>query len=358
MATPVLPAWLSFKPRTSGHGGELRSSQIHELVEQCGFSCDLVDSSKKFSKYQLWIEGIKLLAIGRSKSFPTTANNPGLLGWQFLTTREHLRKQKTIRLFLWEDTNTWVPAWTAKTLGYSVVALPQNLESLTTGDPSPSKWKDELAALRLADEVFCISSEEVWLLANYKIRSKFLPYWPSKKRQQILFDLRTQREKRMPSESAPIVILGTAHNPPTRRGMEEALDWLRHCNLKQPVHVVGYGTETLKSNWRDLPGKIIGAVNEDTLIEILSECRLLICHQAFGSGALTRIAEAQLSGIPVLANTIAARGTQHLKDLYVYSTPEELDKLLQKHIPTPKPPDSPNLYWETFNQTLKSMSSC
>jgi len=60
----------------------------------------------------------------------------------------------------------------------------------------------------------------------------------------------------------------------------------------------------------------------------MSSVKALLCYQNSGSGALTRICEMLIAGVPVIANSHAARSFYNKKGLIEFSVLEDIDSVL------------------------------
>jgi hypothetical protein len=99
-------------------------------------------------------------------------------------------------------------------------------------------------------------------------------------------------------------------------------------------------------------------VTDEALFELLAEARGLLVHQDRGAGALSRITEALVAGVPVIANRIAARSTRGYQGVSVYDTPEELRSLIAaagfQALPSLPPPREA---MDRFRRTLAELAS-
>jgi hypothetical protein len=207
-----------------------------------------------------------------------------------------------------------------------VVALPHNVEALI-----PYHWPiriDIPATTRaLARELGWLAGvEQVWAIGRldcdifqlFGIKARHLPYTPPVARHAELAAIRSARQTTPP---AHILVLGTAHNAPTRAGMIEQLALLRRLGapLPLPVIVAGYGSDLLAADAQGIAGvSIAGPQDWPQLVELMTGAAALWVHQAPMSGALTRIPEALIAGVPVIANGWAARGHPALAGLSTY----------------------------------------
>jgi hypothetical protein len=112
-----------------------------------------------------------------------------------------------------------------------------------------------------------------------------------------------------------------------------------------PLIVAGYGTEAF------LPARIghdsirlAGPMSPTELEDLLVGVRACLCYQEGGGGALTRIPEMLLAGVPVVANTHAARSFHEAQGLIEFTTLQDLPAAVARagsmgEFPTPIPPD-------------------
>jgi hypothetical protein len=238
--------------------------------------------------------------------------------------------------------------------GHHVVATPHNLEALVRepdGAPRFSGVEPELRALARADEVFCISEEEAWLLRTLGIPASCLPYFPPAAVHEELLRIRSVRAGRPPGRRW--LMLGTAGNVPTRIGMMEGLTWLGGLVPDVPLDldVVGFGTEGLHLPSAPRSFVFHGAVSPAKLSELMSSCRGVVVHHAPTSGALTRLVECAVAGIPVVANADATKG-QHVQGVSTYHDRAELAALLSAPLAVPQAPDRPRRQEQRFVSAL------
>lgn len=238
--------------------------------------------------------------------------------------------------FLWENTNDVASLYIMKVAGAKIIGYPHNLESLvpTQSDPITHKkapyWLyEEIERLKLCDEVWAISKEETWLLQVFGINAIYYPYYPPKVVEQELLEIKRLRAK-INNEKKQYLILGSATNPPTRMGMQNLIDYFdKQKDIKYTIHVAGYNTETL-----NVPqGSAIinhGTVSDEELRDLSINTDGIIIYQPATSGALTRIVENRVAGIPIYANFGAARDYHNLPDVHVYANMDELNKMLNK----------------------------
>ena len=238
-------------------------------------------------------------------------------------------------------------------LGVDVIAVCHNLESLVPsqfsgGDPLALLEK-EIASLRRCRGVVAISREETVLLTNLGIRAAYFPYRPP---QPIVERLLRVRRKRRWSRKSGLLLLGSAFNQETVTGMQMVMDsWSaeKDAAAGEPLHVAGFNTETRFRIGDASRIRVHGTLNDDELDRLLVYVRACICHQEAAAGALTRIPEMLTAGIPVLANSHAARSHYGRPGVVEYRYMDELARLWRDlpHRKVPPPPaeiaDPPSL---------------
>jgi hypothetical protein len=291
--------WTAFNPIPDGCGGDLRAAQIVELCADAGFQVR------------------RIVRAAGSPGPPDSILKDALVG------------HKGTRLLLWEDTSVDHPVRLAKEHGFAVIALPQNVESLKGTVRSAVGLAGEATALSMADRIFCISEEESWLLANLGLSSDFLPYFPARAKCAGLERIARRRGPGMPS-GAPWVVLGSADHPPTREGMTTLLRWVQPA-LREGIRVVvgGFGTEKLAAGFPGPGIGFLGALSGAQMEDLMAGARGLLVHQDRGAGALTRIPEALLAGVPVIASRLAARSSRGYDGISVYDTQDQLLALMR-----------------------------
>jgi len=231
-----------------------------------------------------------------------------------------------------------------------LIASCQNIESLSYPKISfrnkARLFRREIDILRLCDLVITISREDTWLLKNFNIDAFFFPYYPDGGVYERLIKIRRARKT---SGKEGIMLLGNAGNMATRRGMTQVMNnWKRQglAGSFGKLLVAGYKTDVFFDKYpTDNDIEFLGPLPDDRLDERLISIRAGLCHQEGGGGALIKIADMLVAGVPVLASSPTARsyygrpgliefpGLLNLKNALV-----QLDQL-PEHIPVPPAPD-------------------
>lgn len=343
----------------NGDGGNHRDAQLVELVNAAGFGISDITRDIKTTKWSRWTNGLRFLAKHNMPSM-FMYRTAGFCGLQYQIYQHAFTQHSGNRLLMWESTLNFFPAYLGKSFGFKVLAMPQNLESLVathpfTGSSLPKSFVHEIAYLSRADGVFCISREEQWLLRLFNIDADFLPYYPSK---LVLSNLLKIREARKHSAKQRFLVLGTALNPPTREGMIEQLRWLTQISKEMPIEIdiAGYGTETLEGYVDNPNFTLHGAVTPQKLNDLLINAKAMLAHQTAGAGALCRIPEMIIGGIPVIGNSSACRSTSGYPGVYCYDDRLGLADLMSRHLEVPSMLSRPIEAEQRFINCLRQLA--
>lgn len=234
--------------------------------------------------------------------------------------------------------------------GIPWIAVCHNIESLSPEqveqDCAMPLFQREVGLLRRARHVITISLEETWLLRNLGVAALYVPYYPSSELRERMLQV---RKRRVASEKYGILVIGTAQNPPTRRGMELLGRWWsqnRWDHQVGPMKIAGFFTDRFFGQGQFGEGvQVLGPLNDAEHDEVLATTRACLCFQANGSGALTRLTEMSLAGVPMIANTMAARSHHGNPGLVEFEHLDQLKVLIENLVqgrealfPPPLPP--------------------
>ena len=327
-----------FKLDPFSDGGSKRSVQIRELL--AGSGIPFTDDSFVLPKNASWIQLGRwtLRAVTFIRRYHPKGTIKSLRNYTWLVKYYALRipivldkyKDQDVA-FLWENTNDRNLLYLMKATGHQVIGLPHNIESLVK-DRSIKALEKEVFNLRQCDEVFAISKEETWLLRLLGLNAHYLPYYPPQDAQSFLLSIFRKRESRNSNPVKKYALLGSATNSPTRSGMQALLDFASTQELPFELLVAGYGTESLREVAHPRIS-FMGTLSNDTLERLLVEVDGIIIFQPPTTGALTRIPEMLMAGIPVYANFDAARNYFNISGIIPYQTFEELISLLSTATP-------------------------
>ncbi len=203
------------------------------------------------------------------------------------------------------------------------IILSQNLESLSRSQINPlfqmELLKKELMLMSPADMIVTISREETFLLDNLGLPTFYLPYYPVKEIEKRMMKI---RESRRETTKGGILLMGTINNRVTKEGIHHMIQhWKDHLarNLDEKLIIAGYGTEKIKSFCSGPGIQFKGQLSDMQLDRLLTEISLCLSFQDAGSGALTKIREMHIAGVPVAANTQSARSHYHQPGLVEFN---------------------------------------
>jgi hypothetical protein len=246
--------------------------------------------------------------------------------------------------------------------GFKIVVCLMAIGSLWRERPNaitgayPKMFLTEVENLRSADAVFCISREEQWLLANLGVSARYLPYFPDSERERELLEEREQRVTSLRNNE--FLICATRGNTDTTESFREQVDWIRDLFPKGEVtfHVTGNATEEIRDIWNS-PGFVFhGTCPPNAFIELKRRCRAICIHSQKGLGAVTRVPDMLLAGLPVLATPAAARSFLDLSGVHVYNSPAELRELIASSLCVPPIPKRHERLEDDFAEQLKRLT--
>jgi hypothetical protein len=364
-----------FESKPFGHGGEKRSSQISELLEECNLNSIFIPKGYDKSKFTTrFYRNFFLLAKLYLKLF--------------FIIKSPFSIKKTLKQIIWaaglkdifagESYNTKVFIYETSKLnlaplipyykkkGFLLIGIPHNIESLVpgleselSGKKSPYWLLEEIRFLKEFDLVFAISKEETLLLQQCGVNAKYLPYYPVEKVFEYLKTIRGLRFKMTSHNNGKrkLLMLGTVVNPPTLIGMKDRISFFEKHKLGNwDILVAGFGTNVLE---KYLTGKeriqIVGELSDQVLSALLCEVDLVLIHQPPTSGSLTRIIELLISGIPVLVNFSSARDCYGINGIYVYYNDEQmLEYLSYDNYLIPDVPMKPEREYKIFQNIISN----
>lgn len=325
-----------FKDDIWGHGGNKRTAQINQLLLNAGIGfteADFLHYAPPAKNILHYFKGLKF-----SGNIKNSLKNNYAIG-RYLKQFEDFIKDNRPDYFIWESTNEFnlILAEVLYNFQIPFVALPHNIESLVQGTnsifsqkASPYWLAEELNYLNYATHVFTISREEQWLLSTHQIPASYLPYYPPGELKSALLNIREKRSEYQINDQQQhkqLLLLGTFYNAPTCNGYIYLINQIKHLNNVE-INVVGSGSEHLQKTFPQKNIKIWGTVSTQQLHQLLITCDQALIHQEPTSGALTRIPELLMAGVPILANTAAARSYYDLKGIEVYDTTDQLIGLM------------------------------
>ncbi len=317
-----------FKLDPFADGGSKRSVQLREILTNHGleFEDDSFNKDENVPKVQLLQRAFRAMGfIGKHypKKISSIAEYIRLIKYYALRMPAVYDKYKHQDVvFFWENTSDRDGLYLMKATGNPVIGVPHNVESLV----SKGSYKvlgDEIDNLKACDAVFAISTEETWLLRLFGVNAQYLPYYPPKEAVDYYLSIRQKREKRNLGERRNYLLLGSATNPPTKEGMQSMIDFFGKARLPFDLSVAGYETENL-TNPNNSFIRFYGTVSTTQLEQILCEVDAVLIYQPPTTGALTRIPEMRIAGVPVFVNFDASRNYFNIEDVRLYDTFDDL----------------------------------
>lgn len=322
-------------------GGARRSRQVQDVVAVCGFSIASTDRNKRLPGIVNWLLGFWFIVFCRSR-VALRLSAFRRVGQRFRQVDKALQSRPDV--LIWESTFSHVPLMAAKRRGCAVVAFPHNIEGLgdervSYSDGSRQKRLAlEMKYLRLADVVVAISRSDQWLMAQFGVQAVWLPYYPEDAvfaRQRVI----RERRQQTPPEQR-LLVFGSAFYPPIGAGMRAAVGMLQAVCADTPhqIDVAGYGSERLAEAFSGPQTTVHGSLSNSDLDDLLARCQAIVVVQHEGSGAVTRIVESLVAGIPVLANPVAARDVWDAPGVHVFADEHDLESLIAQ-LPIAAPPE-------------------
>ncbi len=325
-----------FLPSLQRGGGSRRMLQIEEVLNAQGFHVQVVSSAQQdyidansWKKINQQAANIEEWTGGTAefreeyKSW-SSQRRPGAFRLGEIS-KEWVRSfpgLDTLPLAIMDDPIYFAPLFeTLHQQGVPVISICHNIETLAptqvSDDPNRSLFLRELDLSARCASVITISREETVLLNNLGIETIFLPYYPVQPVAERFLSVRQKREKKQrklfKKSSPKYLLLGNALNLETRNGMEKFItSWASQQmqNSHGKLSVAGLKSEQhLQAVNAQHPGviELLGTLSDNDLDQLLEDVTACICYQEAGGGALTRIVEMLVAGVPILANSHAAR---------------------------------------------------
>lgn len=355
-------------PAMVGHGGNRRVLQLCEVLTQKNIKIDLIERPN-FKKIPLNEH------IQQVLSFLFRSNAHGL----FLITRlfrfkillrlkeflaaiicygyyfnkiDLLVKQGHTSLLFAADCG-WhadVLVHVAKYFGLQLIALPENIpatipnsKSFFSGKSGMSYLAENIDFLKRADVVIVMTEVDRLIYSALGVSNILvLPYYtPACMHER--FKLLLQRRQRTQTNESYLMI-GTFSNPATFKGAEEIIQVFKSSKRQITLNIAGFFSERLNSLELTSNIHILGEQSEEQLETLLAETKAVIIHQRFCGGALTKISELLLAGIPLIASRESIRGYEDSDGIMVFSSVDTLGTVIDEHVASGFHPNTKHNY--------------
>lgn len=324
------------------HGGCRRTAQIVDALSEIDFGFvsaeDYVSSltegnHKKIEMFANYLDGLRKKNItaglygkwmGSKRDYLLHLN---LVAQQW---QDALKLNKQLKLAIVDDPVYFIPLFKyLSSRNIPIVVTCQNIETLSASQMLQEYQRElfdfELDLFSKSDLVVTISREETFLLQNLGIKPFYIPYYPVAKIRDRMLAIRASRKT---TQKRDILLIGSVGNIPTLDGMVKFLtDWqgaVRPDGNKARLIVAGFGTEQLQEYITGSEIIFKGALSDSELDQLLAEVKATVVYQECGSGALTKICEFLIAGIPVFANQHAARSYYNIPGIIEFNDINEV----------------------------------
>ena len=312
-------------PGTQRHGGAKRTRQIREMlsmpdVREIQLTRRVIASRclNPFCGVQ-----VALLAFGKFRHYGSLRFRLAVSA-TYVFLQQALRRNGNVSHAIIEFTPILTCAasecFADEEISYSLFS--HNIESLTPGLVSerdaPALHRLEVDAVSRAVQSIAISGFDASILALFNDDVKVLPYFPPAEDLARLRDIGSQRSKESASDKL-ILVVGSASNPPTRRGLSRLLQGIEQNEQRFAgfrIAIVGNETEIYFQSSEHY--QVRGSVSDDDLADAMIRCCCIVACQPPTTGFLTRIVESNLAGIPILINQ-AYRQARGLEEFGVHT---------------------------------------
>jgi len=325
-----------FDPSPVGHGGNHRTYQIHQELNDAFGKENIVEIN-----YSNWKKNLKkiparsnsykqkILQTNAYRQWQMTATNPLRLSWTnknfnpfrfsnpaFLSAYEQIvQNTHEEAVCLIDDPGFHKIIAINKANNIPTIALMQNFEALDSiphiHSLSPLAIKsifldfsNEIKILASCEKILTISKVEAGFIGGLGLQAINYPYIPLGLIREGLFDIRRKRSEGQIDKNL-FLLLGTADHSTTGEGMKWFLDHFLTSSLDENIKIamVGKGTDKYKSEELTQKGvEFKGFVSQEQLDDLMVRAAAVIIPQFRGFGTLTRLPEFSCAGIPVICS--------------------------------------------------------
>lgn len=184
----------------------------------------------------------------------------------------------------------------------------------------------EKRVFKSANKNYCISDLDRNIINLFNPNnSNLFKFYPASK---DLNKFKNIQKLRLTSTKDIILLLGTIHNEPTKKGIESFLnnnDLVNTFSKIGKICVAGIGTENLICSNKI---NLLGSISDNNLFSKLVSTKFLIINQPPTSGFLTKIIEMNLCNIPqvVTSNYSQAKNLENY-GVFVINKPSDISKI-------------------------------
>jgi hypothetical protein len=212
--------------------------------------------------------------------------------------------------------------------GIPTIICPQNLDALDLTDlPTPNQWTTHARLYDLASELtvfercerrLFISKVEAGFVQGMGFASDFYPYRAVGEIRERMLQVRQERAAQAQTRGL-FLLIGSAHFPPIGDGLRWFAEEAAVNGLPEGVRVVavGRGTEKLLApSLTPAALELKGWTEQEELEQLLRQVEGILVPYRMGFGALTRLSELPVSGIPIIASEFATRGLESIDGIF------------------------------------------
>lgn len=347
-----------FECKPFGNGGERREAQLDEIYREVGVTRRYYGMHRIPLTIGMWLRSVRLIAQSQNRViFRHIFTHPKAVyhyikswAWNVDELRSFFKTDDNMFVYEGSAAYHYPVVEEAFRRKKKVVAVMHNIESLVPGCKSPvtqhtapADFLNEVALLRRCEVVFMISREETWLMRLYGVNAYYLPYYPAKECREWLLQIRAAREQMTQKSKRTFLVIGSAINAPTASGMQQLADYAAESQQNVELRIGGYGTAQhihIPNDYKNVV--LLGELSQEQLTREMVECNAILINQPPTTGALTRIVEAEIAGVPVVANTDSMRDYFNIPGIYEYRTMDELKDVLSRDLQMPAIPLRPD----------------
>ena len=336
------------------HGGVLRTRQITQLLRSVNLTNNYLFYNSRI-RNSLFNPIVTLSAIILSvflfntKLLKRAALNPLNVLYSaaslsklslFLLLRFYPISKSSRRIVFWESNvhYNYSSLLLFKKLGFKIVALPHNIESLVNDkldhyllcDSAGSQFESETFYLSLCDYILPISHLDCHNLSSLNTPVCCLPYIPQHDPCSLNYSVYKSRSSDTILNPPIIVVPSTCDNPPSFRAAQELIHHISSSRSLESYtfHFCGKGSQRLQLPSTASNVVLTGYLQNRQYEDLLCSCTSILIYSRSLTGLLTRVTELESTGIPLIVNSDASVQHPSSPCLFTYSSLEDISSLL------------------------------